>query len=150
KDTGGIGSHSTYISNATDIGLGGITVKAFGSNGGELDSTTTSSSPGTLGNYDLDVSGATGEVRVQGYPPDEMVPGPNKANGGTTVEFVQPGATGVDVALTMPGEFAPQSPRLVYPLQRAAIVQVTNVANDFPNNSGTLSGIVVPDDVDTG
>lgn len=99
---------------AVDVGLGGITVKAYGADGSELDSATTAAD----GSYSLSVNVDSGtQVRVEftiptSGPLSALYPSFAGADNGTTVQFVDAGATNVNAAFNVPGEFCQNDPMI--------------------------------------
>lgn len=99
---------------ATDIGLAGITVKAFDSAGAVIDEATS----GANGSFSLDVStSADATLRVEFSLPTSgplaaMKPSFSGTQNGTTIRFVDIGATAVDIGFNVPGEFCQNNPNL--------------------------------------
>ena len=103
------------LSSATDTGLPGVRVTAFGADGAQL-ATTTSGAPN--GDYTLTVPNGAGAVRVEfsGLPAGYRS-GPFGADNGTSVQFVTvPGAGtvgGIDFAAAQPADYCRDNPTLV-------------------------------------
>ena len=106
---------------ATDIGVAGVTVRAFDRTGA-LVGTTTSAADGT---YTLNVTGAdSDDLRIEFELPTSgplAVLEPSffgtaaGATNGTTVQFVTlgaPSASGADLAVNVPGEYCQSNPSL--------------------------------------
>ena len=92
---------------AIDTGFGGVTVTAYDSDGGPSWTTTSAAD----GSYSIPVTNATGNaVRIEftglptGYQPG-AVASTGSANG-TSVQFVNLGATGVDFAVNAPEDYS--------------------------------------------
>lgn len=99
---------------AVDIGISGIEVAGYDSTGARVGSTTTTGD----GTYNLTISGSVGtSLRVEFAIPSS---GPLAAfrnsfagaNSGTSIQFVSVGATDVDYAINVPGEFCQNNPNL--------------------------------------
>jgi uncharacterized repeat protein (TIGR01451 family) len=92
-----------------DSGVGGITVKAYRSDGTEVASTTTAAD----GSYTLNVPDGTGEVRVEFTDlPAGYQPARHGTNSGTTVQFVNGSASNVDVGVLQPFDYCQNNPQL--------------------------------------
>jgi len=116
QDFNSNGANDTAVASgqATDIGIAGITVKAFDSTGALVGETTS----GASGNYTLTMTGAaTSAVRVEFSLPTSgplaaMKPSFAGTQNGTTIRFVDIGATAVDIGFNVPGEFCQNNPNL--------------------------------------
>jgi hypothetical protein len=114
---------------ATDIGIGNVTVSAYDSTGANVGSTSTAGD----GTYVLTVSGNTGNnLRVEFNLPTT---GPLAAfvssfagtNSGTSIQFVTVGDTNVDYGINVPGEYCQNNPNLsVSRLCAGATAQIPN------------------------
>ena len=110
------GSRDTAVSagQATDVGVAGVTVSAYDSTGVRVGSATSTAD----GTYVLSVAGNTGtEVRVEFDIPDTSPLAAFRssfagAGNGTSVQFVSVGATNVDFAVNVPGEYCQNNPNL--------------------------------------
>lgn len=111
---GGENSTVSALGQAVDVGIAGITVKAYSSTGTLLDTATTASD----GTYSLSLAVAAGtQVRIEFTLPATgplaaMYPSFAGADNDTTVQFVTSGATNVDAAFNVPGEFCQNSPHI--------------------------------------
>lgn len=116
QDFNSNGSFDTTVitGTAADVGVAGIGVSAYDSTGKLVGSTTTSSD----GTYSLAVSGnVSDDLRVEFTIPSS---GPLAAfrssfagaNSGTSIQFVTSGASNVDFAVNVPGEFCQNNPNL--------------------------------------
>ena len=94
---------------ATDVGMGGITVRAFDSAGNPLGQATTAGD----GTYSLPVD-ASGTVRVEFSTPNGFQPSFSGTQAQTSVQFVDAaGASNVNYAVNVPGEYCQDNPDLV-------------------------------------
>ncbi len=125
---------------ANDSGLPGISVTATDAHGVVV-AQTTSASDGT---YALTTNAAPGTpLRVQfagwtsAYQPSGTAG--TGATNGTSVQFVTAGATGVDMALNIPTEYAQDSAPLLTAIQRAGV----------PDPSTITSTTQKPDSIDS-
>ena len=105
---------------AIDTGFGGVTVTAYDSDGGPSWTTTSAAD----GSYSIPVTNATGNaVRIEftglptGYQPG-AVASTGSANG-TSVQFVNLGATGVDFAVNAPEDYSQGNAPLATAIQWA-------------------------------
>ncbi|MFM8794085.1 MAG: SdrD B-like domain-containing protein, partial [Acidimicrobiales bacterium] len=116
QDFASNGTYDTTVATgqAADIGVAGIAVAAYDSTGAKV-GTATSGSDGT---YSVTVSGNTGtDLRIEFEIPSTS---PLSAfrnsfagtNSGTSVQFVSLGATSVDYAISVPGEYCQNNPNL--------------------------------------
>ena len=112
-------SNGTYDSSvsfgaATDVGVGGITVKAYDSSGSKVGETLS----GADGTYSLSVTGsASADLRVEfeipgSGPLSSMVSSFAGPDNGTSIQFVAVGASGVDFGVNVPGEYCQNNPSL--------------------------------------
>lgn len=99
---------------ATDTGVSGITVSAYDSTGARVGTATS----GADGTYTLSVTSAAGaNLRVEFEIPstNPLASFRNSfagTNSGTSVQFVTAGATNVDYAINVPGEYCQNNPNL--------------------------------------
>ena len=94
---------------ATDAAVPGVTVRAFDNAGTEVAQATTAAD----GTYALTVSGS-GTVRVEFSAPDGFRPSFKGPDSGTSVQFVDAaGASAVNYAVNVPGEYCQDNPQLV-------------------------------------
>jgi hypothetical protein len=94
---------------ATDVAMSGITVRAFDNAGTQVGETTTAAD----GTYSLSVS-ASGTVRVEFSTPSGFQPSFEGTEAKTSVQFVDAaGATDVNYAVNVPGEYCQDNPDLV-------------------------------------
>ncbi len=125
----GVFDTAVTVGQATDIGVGGIEVAAYDSTGARVGSVTTTSD----GTYVLPVSGNVGaQLRVEFTIPSS---GPLAAfrssfagtDSGTSIQFVSIGATNIDYAINVPGEYCQNNPNLsVSRLCAGATPQIPN------------------------
>lgn len=100
---------------AYDRGLGGITVTAYDLQGTPVGTATTA----TDGTYTLNVTNsASTAIRVEFSWPDSgatagLKPSFNGTGSATTVQFVNVGATSVNLGLNVPGDYCQNNPSLV-------------------------------------
>lgn len=99
---------------ATDVGIAGLTVSAYDATGTQVGTATTDGD----GDYSIAVTSASGtalrielEIPTTG-PLAALHPSFVGDNNGTTVQFVDAGATDVDIALNVPGEYCQANPSL--------------------------------------
>jgi uncharacterized repeat protein (TIGR01451 family) len=118
------GVFNTSVANdtATEVGISGVTVRAYDSTNAVVATTTTSAS----GQYTLSYNTATSSnaVRLEFDAPTGMVPsrsGLAGATSDTTVQFVSGAATGADLGLAYPQDYAPQNPTVAFARQVGAI-----------------------------
>ncbi|MFM7068811.1 MAG: SdrD B-like domain-containing protein, partial [Actinomycetes bacterium] len=118
----GVRDTTVRIGVATDVGVAGVTVRAFGSDGALVAQTVTSAT----GAYSLDVTSAgTALVRIEFAIPDSTpaldglqpsfasATGASGSSSGTTVQFAKSGDTGVNLGVARPGEYCQNNPTLV-------------------------------------
>lgn len=146
---------------SVDIGVGGVTVTAYDSNGASQGSTVTCTAlnnptafctGNNNGAYSL-TAGGVGPYRLEfstipaGYTPSarstDSVAGGTTANSGSTEQFVQNGATSdANLALTRAEEYCQNNPNLVTPRYAQGgsdgIYTTNPVLFDFPYNAGAL------------
>lgn len=113
------GKKDTY-----DIGLAGVTVKAFNSANAQIGATATTAADG---NYSI--TGATGQVRVEfsGLPTD-YVSGPDGTNSSTSLQFVTANACNVDYGVNHPEDFCAKDgvqPKVAVPCYANGIYSAT-------------------------
>jgi hypothetical protein len=116
RDFNSNGANDTAVTfgQATDIGVSGITVRAFDATGALVGQTTS----GAGGSYSLAVTGAsTTAVRVEFSLPTSgplaaMKPSFAGTQNGTTIRFVEVGATSVDMGVNIPGEYCQSNPHI--------------------------------------
>jgi uncharacterized repeat protein (TIGR01451 family) len=121
-----------------DSGVGGITVKAYRSDGTEVASTTTAAD----GSYSLNVPDGTGEVRVEFTDlPAGYQPARHGTNSGTTVQFVNGSATGVDVGVLQPFDYCQNNPQLAIACMRFGAHTDTSASG----NAAEATIRIVPD-----
>ncbi|MFS0894665.1 SdrD B-like domain-containing protein [Microbacterium sp. 179-I 3D3 NHS] len=116
-----------------DTGLGGVGVTATDATGVVRATATTAAD----GSYTLAVSGAaTTQVRVDFALPDGYRPARIGADNGSTVQFVDLGATGVDLGATQEGMVwtGAGTPQIVVPSQRSVFS-----ANAFQSGSAGVT-----------
>lgn len=105
---------SVAVGSATDIGVGGITVRAYDPSGTRVGETTS----GADGTYSISITGNSGTaVRVEFSIPTTgpmaaMLTSFAGANNGSSVQFVAVGASNVDFGMNVPGEFCQSNPNL--------------------------------------
>ena len=116
---------------AVDTGVAGVTVRGYDSTGALVGTTTT----GSNGTYSLGVTGeASSDIRVEfsGFPsglqPSATGTGSTGVQGGTTVQFVQRNATGVNLGIQAPEEYSQSDPPLVTPIQRAGAYNDSSIS----------------------
>ncbi|MDF2827512.1 MAG: hypothetical protein K0R01_795, partial [Mycobacterium sp.] len=126
---------------ANDSGLPGISVTATDAHGVVV-AQTTSASDGT---YALTTNAAPGTpLRVQfagwtsAYQPSGTAG--TGATNGTSVQFVTAGATGVDMALNIPTEYAQDSAPLLTAIQRAGVPDPSTASGQSPSLAGLPYG----------
>lgn len=93
---------------ANDIGLAGVEVKAYDRDG-DLVGSAVSGADATAdaGAYTLEISGAaSADLRLEFASADPFDPAFAGADNGTSVQFVQIGATEVDYAVNAPGDYS--------------------------------------------
>ncbi len=116
---------------AQDRGLGGVRVTAFDASGNQVGTTTTAAD----GTYTV-----TGPVPGQQYRLQftnllpGFFPGPHGPDNGTTVQFVDGGATNVRLGLVRPTDYSVDDP---------TVVAVCYVYGDQINGSNRDSGVIV-------
>jgi hypothetical protein len=99
---------------ATDLGIAGITVSAYNAVGAQVGTTITAAD----GTYALAVTSTVGDpLRVEFEVPTSgplaaLRPSFAGIGNGTTIQFVNAGATGVDAAFNVPGEYCQANPHL--------------------------------------
>jgi hypothetical protein len=99
---------------ATDVGIAGVTVNAFNAAGDLVGSTLSTAD----GSYTLGVTEPLGTaLRVEFSTPNSgplavFRPSFFGSGNGTTVQFVDAGATGVDAGFNVPGEYCQSNPSL--------------------------------------
>ena len=94
---------------ATDVGLGGVTVRVFDGAGNKVGETTTAND----GTYTLS-AGTSGTVRVEFSVPAGFQPSFEGGEAETSVQFVDAsGASNVNLAVNVPGEYCQDNPELV-------------------------------------
>lgn len=92
--------------------VGGVTVRAYDSTGALVGTATTSSTITSGGNYSLSVTNAaTNAVRVEFTVPSGYQPS-FAASSGSTIQFENVGATGVDLGIQVPGDYCQANPKL--------------------------------------
>lgn len=124
---------------AVDRGLGGVTVTAYTSAGAVAGTASTAAD----GSYTLNASG-TGPYRVEfsGFPAG-FQPGPVGPSNGSTVRFVNDGATAnVNLGIHLPGEYCQNNPDLVTTCYKAGgLVNVVGPTEEtvvgFPYTAGS-------------
>lgn len=161
QDFNGNGTFDTATGlNSIDVGVGGVTVTAYDAAGvsqGGVVSCTGLNNPTAFctgtnnGAYNL-TAGGVGPYRVEfttiptGFSPSarstDSVAGGTTTNSGSTVQFVQNGATtDANLALTRAEEYCQNNPTLVAPRYAQGASNGTYAANsvlfDFPYNAGT-------------
>jgi hypothetical protein len=116
QDFGSDGEMNTVDTSgsATDIGIAGVTVSAFNAAGDLVGSTLSA----TNGSYTLEVTESSGTpLRVEFSVPSSgplavFRPSFFGSGNGTTVQFVDAGATGVDAGFNVPAEYCQSNPSL--------------------------------------
>ena len=90
--------------NANEIGLAGVTVKAFNASNAQVGTTT------TIANGTYSMTGLSGNVRVEfsGLPTD-YVSGPDGSTSGTSVQFPSGGCNAVNYGVNHPDDFCAKS-----------------------------------------
>lgn len=136
------GSGTTRVAN--DRGLGSVIVTAFNSAGAVVGTATTAAN----GSYSLSASG-TGPYRIEfsGFPTG-FHPGPVGSNNGSTVRFVNDGATAnVNLGIHLPSGYCQNNPDLVTSCFRAGAQNTVTESSvlSFPYNAGSNSGTTIPD-----
>jgi uncharacterized repeat protein (TIGR01451 family) len=129
-----------------DAGVGGITVTAYRADGSPVGSATTAAD----GSYTLNVPDGIGEVRVEftGLPAGYQ-PARHGAASGTTVQFVNGSASGVDVGVLQPANYCQDNPQLAICFMNRGPhtgPDATNAANPSIRlvPDGTPEGTVAP------
>ena len=127
---------------AYDRGLGGITVDAFDLQGTKVGTTVTAAD----GTYTLPINNsASTALRVEFSWPATgatagRVPSFKGAGSATTVQFVDAGASGVDLGLNVPGDYCQNNPNLVtcYMGMGAGSTNAKTGAQVFATNMPTI------------
>lgn len=96
------------VARAGDSAVSGVTVNAY-DNAGALAGTATTASNGA---YSL-TTAATGTVRIEFTTPSGYQPSFRGARNGTSIQFVNATATGVDFGLVKPSDYCQDNPGLV-------------------------------------
>ncbi|ADB50710.1 SdrD B-like domain-containing protein [Conexibacter woesei] len=130
---------------AVDSGVGGITVTAYGADGGAVASATTAAD----GTYTLNVPDGAGRVRVEftGLPAGYQ-PARHGTNSGTTVQFATGPASGVDVGVLQPANYCQDNPLLAIACQRFGAhdgryggdATIRLVSDDTPDQTQAVAG----------
>lgn len=95
------------VMNGSDVGIGGLVIRAFDSTGTEVGSATTALTGSTVGTYSINISSAsTDAIRIEfptpaGYQ-STLVSGTDT---GSNIQFVQIGATNVNYAFFAPSDY---------------------------------------------
>ena len=107
KNAGGFVAGSSVA--ATDAAVSGVAVRAFDNAGNQVGEATTAAD----GTYSMSVGGS-GTVRVEFATPSGFRSSFTGADSGTSVQFVDAaGASNVDYAVNVPGEYCQDNPQLV-------------------------------------
>jgi protocatechuate 3,4-dioxygenase beta subunit len=110
----GVFDTASVVGQAVDIGVAGVEVAGYDSTGARVGATTTTGD----GTYSLSVSGNVGtSLRVEFSIPSTGSLAAFRSsfagtNSGTSIQFVSVGATDVDYAINVPGEFCGNNPNL--------------------------------------
>ena len=114
NDLNADGVRNTSSAGQVDSGIAGITMTAYGRDGAPCGTATTAAD----GSYSLSTSCIGAQIRVEATwdATDSrwlgLQPAPHGAGSGTTVQFVAPGATAVEVGLLRPQDFCGNNPGL--------------------------------------
>ena len=123
---------------AVDSGIAGVTVTAFDSTGATVGTATTAAD----GTYNMAVTGAaTTALRVEFSTPAGFLPGFHGAGAGTTAQFVNVGASAVDVGFVKPSEYCQDNPTIAtscFESGRATPNTTTKTLVEFPYASGAI------------
>lgn len=113
-NSNGVRDTAITAGQATDIGVAGIAVDAYDSRGTRVGTGITASD----GTYTLSISNnASSDLRIEFTIPSSNPLSAFRSsfagsNSGTSVQFVSIGATNVDYAINVPGEFCQNNPNL--------------------------------------
>lgn len=99
--------------NGTEPGVGSVTINAYGAAGTIVGTATSSAAQATLGQYTISWTGPDTRVRLEfsGLPGTEQQ-GAFGSGSGTSVQFVDAGATGVNYGINRPSDYCLASPNL--------------------------------------
>ncbi len=118
----GVMNTTVALGTAFDVGVAGITVRAFDTTGAEVGSTTTAAN----GTWTIDVTSApTNDVRVEFSIPENdpylsafrpaapvITTGAAGSSTGTSIQFARKGNTGVNFGVNVPGEYCQSNPNI--------------------------------------
>ncbi|HRK75419.1 MAG TPA: SdrD B-like domain-containing protein, partial [Rhodothermales bacterium] len=103
--------NSNGVKDTYDIGVPGVLVSAYGSNGSLITSTTTNAS----GSYSLSVSSGT-QVRIEFTQiPAGSYPTNAGTGNGTTVQFATAPASNVNLGINYPADYCENNPKMATP-----------------------------------
>ncbi|WP_287601906.1 SdrD B-like domain-containing protein [Thiothrix sp.] len=103
--------------NFNESGIGGITVSCTDSSGG-TGSTTTSSTPATLGHYTLTGCSGASRVEFKLNLPDDYPSAIGTNN--TNLQFITAPQTGVNFGVNYPVDYCDVTPKVIIPMQHTA------------------------------
>ena len=116
QDFASNGGYDTTVAfgRAVDVGVAGVMVSVYDATGVRVGTATS----GSEGNYSVSVAaGSTTSLRVEfeiptSNPLSEFLSSFAGSNSGTSIQFVSSGATNVDYAVNVPGEYCQNNPNL--------------------------------------
>jgi len=122
---------------ASEPGVAGVTVRAFDATGALVGTTVTAAD----GTYSLPVTdAATADLRIEFIVPDGFAPSFAPA-GGSTVRFVQVGATAVNLGVHDPHQYCQANPLVACTIVDRTTTTFQTLRTFAWNNSGSTVGV---------
>lgn len=126
---------------ANDVGLAGVPVTAYDRDNDPVGSVTSDAD----GNYTLSIQGAaTDTLRLEFGSVDPFHPSFAGDDNGTSVQFVQIGATDVDYAVNAPGDYSSEAPPVVTSLYTAGTPDARSATGSNTNAQWNQSILSIP------
>lgn len=98
-----------------EIGVGGVTVTVYRSDGTVANTGTTSSTAATIGQYSLIVSGSSSyRIEFSNFPTG-YYSGPKGSSSGTSVQFASSGTSTANLGINYPSDYCETNPKVAIP-----------------------------------